>query len=101
MSGDIDAHAHVWTPDLDRYPLAEGYRREQMSPPSFTPEELLEHARPVGVERIVLIQMSYYQFDNAYMRALFDFAHERAKAGYPWQKLPPGLSVEADATRTQ
>ena len=32
------------------------------------------------------------QFDNAYMRALFDFAHERAKAGYPWQKLPPGLS---------
>ena len=32
------------------------------------------------------------QFDNAFMRALFDFAHERAKAGYPWQKLPPGLS---------
>jgi len=63
----IDAHVHVWTPDLRRYPLAPGYSKDQMVVPSFTPEELFAHARPCGVRRIVLIQMSYYQFDNAYM----------------------------------
>jgi predicted TIM-barrel fold metal-dependent hydrolase len=65
--GWIDAHVHVWTPDTQRYPLATCYTREQMNPPSFTPEELLSHARPCGVTRIVLIQMSFYGFDNSYM----------------------------------
>jgi predicted TIM-barrel fold metal-dependent hydrolase len=63
----IDAHVHVWTDDLERYPLAEGYRREDMRPPTFTPEELFAHCRPVGVDRIVLIQMSFYGFDNSYL----------------------------------
>lgn len=63
----IDAHVHVWTPDTQKYPLAPGYKREDMQPPSFTPEELLQHARPAGVGRIVLIQMSFYGFDNSYM----------------------------------
>lgn len=67
MLGAIDAHAHVWTPDVARFPLAAGYRREQMQPASFTPEELLAHAKPCGVGRVVLIQMSYYGFDNSYM----------------------------------
>src|SRR6185312_3001170 len=66
-TGAIDAHVHVWTPDTGRYPLAAGFRRDQMLPPSFTPEELFDHARPCGVARIVLIQMSFYGFDNAYM----------------------------------
>jgi predicted TIM-barrel fold metal-dependent hydrolase len=65
--GFIDAHVHVWTPDLQRYPLASGYRREDMRPASFTPEELMTHAAPCGVDRVVLIQMSYYQYDNRYM----------------------------------
>ena len=65
--GYIDAHVHVWTPDLRQYPLAQGYRKEQMQPSSFTPKELLAHARPCGVSRIVLIQMSYYGYDNTYM----------------------------------
>jgi predicted TIM-barrel fold metal-dependent hydrolase len=38
-----------------------------MKPASFTPEQLFAHCRPTGVSRIVLIQMSYYQFDNSYM----------------------------------
>jgi len=63
----IDAHVHVWTDDLERYPLAEGYPREAMRPPTFTPEELFAHCRPVGVDRIVLIQMSFYGFDNSYL----------------------------------
>ncbi len=65
--GYIDAHVHVWTPDLEKYPIAAGFKREDMQPPSFTPEELLAHARPCGVDRIVLIQMSFYRFDNSYM----------------------------------
>ena len=65
--GCIDAHVHVWTSDLETYPLAPGYDRDSMRPAGFTPEELLALARPCGVTRIVLIQMSYYGFDNSYM----------------------------------
>lgn len=65
--GAIDAHVHVWTPDTAKYPLAEGFSKADMAPPSFTPEQLFAHCRPEGVARIVLIQMSYYRFDNRYM----------------------------------
>jgi predicted TIM-barrel fold metal-dependent hydrolase len=65
--GYIDAHVHVWTPDVKKYPLAEGFRPADMQPPSFTPEELLAHAGPCGVGRITLIQMSFYKYDNSYM----------------------------------
>ena len=63
----IDAHVHVWTDDLQQYPLAAGYSRESMQPSTFPPRVLFEHCRPVGVSRIVLIQMSYYGFDNRYI----------------------------------
>ncbi|WP_315852108.1 amidohydrolase family protein [Tautonia rosea] len=63
----IDAHSHIWTPDLVRYPLAPGFTQSEMLPPSFTAEELLSTCRPSGVGRVNLIQMSYYGFDNSYM----------------------------------
>ena len=63
----IDAHVHVWTPDLQRYPLAAGFKQAEMQPASFTPEELFAQCKPEGVSRIVLIQMSFYQFDNRYL----------------------------------
>ena len=63
----IDAHVHVWTGDLDAYPLAESYTKSDMQPETFYPEDILAHAQPSGVNRIVLIQMSYYGFDNSYM----------------------------------
>jgi predicted TIM-barrel fold metal-dependent hydrolase len=63
----IDAHSHVWTPDTARYPLSAGWRRLNMAPASFTPDELMQHARPAGVNRVVLIQMSFYGYDNSYM----------------------------------
>jgi predicted TIM-barrel fold metal-dependent hydrolase len=63
----IDAHVHVWTPDTSHYPLAKGYKKEDMKPRSFTPEELFKHSKPAGVNRINLIQMSFYGFDNSYM----------------------------------
>ncbi|WZO96144.1 amidohydrolase family protein [Isosphaeraceae bacterium EP7] len=63
----IDAHSHIWTPDTAHYPLAEGYAKADMQPPSFTSEELLKTCRPSRVGRVNLIQMSYYGFDNSYM----------------------------------
>jgi predicted TIM-barrel fold metal-dependent hydrolase len=65
--GCIDAHVHVWTPETDRYPLKSGFPKEKMAPASFTPKELFAHCWPCGVSRIVLIQMSFYGFDNSYM----------------------------------
>ena len=65
--GWIDAHVHVWHPDTIKYPLAEGFEEAEMQPPSFTPEELFSHCRPAGVDRVVLIQMSFYEFDHRYM----------------------------------
>lgn len=63
----IDAHVHVWTSDTARYPLAAGTRKEDVVPASFTAEELFRHAKPAGVGRIALIQISSYGFDNSYM----------------------------------
>jgi predicted TIM-barrel fold metal-dependent hydrolase len=92
--GFIDAHVHVWTSDTQRYPLAPHYTKDQMVIPSFTPEELFSHSRPCGVERIVLIQMSYYQFDNAYMldmmrkhKGVFSGVAIVDEAGDPSQKM--------------
>src|SRR3954469_1735020 len=63
----IDAHSHIWTPDVAHYPLAKGFDVAGMRPPSFTAEELLATCRPSGVGRVNLIQMSFYEFDNSYM----------------------------------
>ena len=66
----IDAHVHVWTLDTACYPLAPGFKKEDMKPPSFTPEELFRHCKPAGVGRVNLIQMSFYGFDNSYLLAM-------------------------------
>jgi predicted TIM-barrel fold metal-dependent hydrolase len=67
MEPFIDAHSHIWTPDVGHYPLSSGFTVDDMKPPSFTAEELLAICRPAGVGRVNLIQMSYYAFDNRYM----------------------------------
>lgn len=64
----IDAHSHVWTPDVRAFPLAEGLSVEDLKPRSFLPEELLAIARPQGVRRVVLIQHTiYHRTDNSYI----------------------------------
>jgi predicted TIM-barrel fold metal-dependent hydrolase len=63
----IDAHVHVWTNDFSRYPLAEQPSPSLMPVPHFGPETILGLASPEGVDRVVLIQMSFYKFDNRYM----------------------------------
>jgi hypothetical protein len=66
-SNYIDAHVHVWTPDRVSFPHDKRRKGRPVPPISFTPEQLLTLARPSGVSRIVLIQMSFYGTDNSYM----------------------------------
>ena len=64
----IDAHSHVWSPDVGKWPLAKGQTKADLAPLSFTPEELFKLAEPAGVGRVVLIQHSvYHLFDNSYL----------------------------------
>ncbi|HSI35842.1 MAG TPA: amidohydrolase family protein, partial [Tepidisphaeraceae bacterium] len=72
LTGYVDAHSHVWTPDTARFSLARWATRAQMDPPSFTAEELLALAKPHGVDRVVLIQHGpLYGDDNAYLLDCF------------------------------
>ena len=64
----IDAHSHIWPPRADQFPLAPGVAVKDLSPPSFTDDELMAIARPEGVGRVVLIQHSlFHLFDNSYL----------------------------------
>jgi len=64
----IDAHSHIWTRDLENYPLANGKTLEDLDPPSFTTEELLEVAHKNDVGKVVLIAHNqFYRWDNSYM----------------------------------
>lgn len=65
--GWIDAHVHVWTPDTEAYPLSPDFEKKAMKPASFQPKELFAYQEGTGVTRTVLIQMSFYQYDNRYM----------------------------------
>ena len=67
FGGAVDSHVHVWSNDSIRYPYTLGYNPEDSVLPSFLPEDILAHAKPCGIERIVLVQMSCYGVDNLYM----------------------------------
>ena len=64
----IDAHSHIWPPEVDKFPLAAGKTKQDLQPPSFTDDELMTIARPEGVGRVILIQHSgYHLWDNSYL----------------------------------
>lgn len=65
MNEAIDAHVHLWTDDRTKYPRTAD--TQDYSPSRFTAQDFLAHARPNGVGRAVLVQMSFYRFDNSYM----------------------------------
>jgi predicted TIM-barrel fold metal-dependent hydrolase len=66
--GWIDAHSHIWTRDIAKYPLAKGITVNDLAPPSFTTEELIETAAKENVTRVVLIAHNiFYRYDNSYM----------------------------------
>lgn len=76
----IDAHVHVWSPDTAKYPLSPRFKQSAMKPPSFTAEDLFAHSKPAGVDRIVLIQMSFYEYDHTYMTEVMN-AHPGVFSG--------------------
>lgn len=63
----IDAHVHLWTSDQSRYPRSGPDRAAQYEPADFTSEELFAKAKPCRVNRVVLVQMNFFGFDNSYM----------------------------------
>ena len=65
--GVVDAHAHVWSGDTAKYPLAPGFTGKDLWFPSFTVEELLEQSRAAGVSRVNLVQMTWYGLDHSYI----------------------------------
>lgn len=68
VNGLVDAHAHVWSDDLEKYPLGPWATKANMKPATFTAEELLTIVRPHGVERVVLIQHApLHGYDNSYI----------------------------------
>jgi predicted TIM-barrel fold metal-dependent hydrolase len=81
-SDAIDSHVHIWTDDFTRYPLDSGFKISDLAVPRFLPEDVLSHAQANGVGRILLIQMSYYGFDNSLLLDIIrlDSAHFRGMA---------------------
>lgn len=64
----IDAHSHIWTRDVEKYPLKQGVTLADLAPASFTTEELLATAKRENVGRVVLIAHNvFYGVDNSYM----------------------------------
>jgi predicted TIM-barrel fold metal-dependent hydrolase len=67
LSHYIDTHVHVWSGDRGKYPIGDGFKSEGISPVAYSPEEVIALARPSGVDRIVLVQINFYGFDNSFM----------------------------------
>jgi predicted TIM-barrel fold metal-dependent hydrolase len=67
QAGIIDAHVHVWTGDIAKYPLAPGFTKEHLWQPSHTPDDILKEARGLGVTRLNLVQMTWYGLDHSYI----------------------------------
>lgn len=73
-AGDIDAHSHVWSDDLERYPLGPWATPADMKPATFTAEQLMAIMKTNGVGRAVLIQHApLHGYDNRY---ILDCAHK-------------------------
>ena len=66
-AGFIDAHSHIWTTDVKRFPLALGKTVADLKPRSFTPEKLIALGKTEDVTRHVLISHGpYHGFNNDY-----------------------------------
>lgn len=66
-AGWIDAHVHVWSDDTKKYPTSAHINKSDFEPAAFTPQDLFAECEPSGVSRVVLIQMSFYEYDHSYM----------------------------------
>lgn len=66
-AGHIDAHSHIWTTDVNRFPLAPGKTVADLNPRSFTPQTLITLGKTEDVTRHVLISHGlYHGYNNDY-----------------------------------
>ena len=63
----VDAHIHVWTGDMERYPLVPGFAKKDLWLPSFTPADHVAYSHSVGPVRLNLVQMFWYGTDHSYI----------------------------------
>lgn len=89
--GLIDAHVHVWTGDKEKYPLSANFSEKDMDPPVFSPEDLFAEQKGTGVTRTVLIQMSFYEFDNRYMLDMIEAHPDRFRGVAIVDAAVPGV----------
>jgi predicted TIM-barrel fold metal-dependent hydrolase len=96
----IDAHVHVWTDDLRAYPQPAEFAVEGL-PPVSSPREILRHATPSGVHRIILVQMVSYGFDNSYMLDVIQGAQDTfaGVAVIDWRNPNPATQMRDLAKR--
>ncbi len=66
-TGYIDAHSHIWTTDIKRFPLRKGVSIGDLKPRSFTAKDLIRLGLTENVKRHVLISHGpYHGYNNDY-----------------------------------
>ena len=66
-TGYIDAHSHIWTTDIKRFPLRKGVAVGDLKPSSFTAKDLIHLGFTENVKRHVLISHGpYHGYNNDY-----------------------------------
>ena len=66
-SGFVDAHSHIWTTDIKRFPLRKGVKTEDLNPSKFTAEDLIRIGLTQNVTRHILISHGpYHGYNNDY-----------------------------------
>ena len=64
----IDAHSHIWSRDVARFPLRKDTDLADLAPPSFSIDALLKLTAANRVGRVVLIQHHlFHGYDNSYL----------------------------------
>ena len=62
----LDAHVHVWT-HREQFPFARGAK---VPDDDATAETLIALMKTQGVEKVVLVQVTYYGYDNSYLASV-------------------------------
>ena len=65
--GYVDAHSHIWTTDIKRFPLRKGVAVGDLKPRSFTAKDLIKLGLTENVKQHVLISHGpYHGYNNDY-----------------------------------
>jgi predicted TIM-barrel fold metal-dependent hydrolase len=82
--GYVDAHSHLWSPERSRYPLRPGANEADVQPKGFTPGDFFAHARPEGVNRVVIIgHTAHFGFDATYLTDVLKARPRDRRPGLP------------------